>query len=87
MITIEDRTPTVDLLNWEKINKLIEKSTNDRLQVAHASVKARMGYANLHLSILRQTENNSIKRAMFEDVVINLVSSLQAIAHVINESL
>jgi hypothetical protein len=39
----------------------------------------------MHLSILRQAQNNTIKRAMFEDVIINLVSSLEAIAHVLNQ--
>ena len=85
MITLEDSTPITNLPNWEQVQNLIEKSKNSKLQVAYKTVYTRLSFANLHLSILRQAENNSIKHAMFEDVVINLVSSLQALAHFINE--
>ena len=85
MITLEDSTPLTNLPNWEQVQNLIEKSKNSKLQVAHKTVYTRLSFAKFHLSILRQAENNEIKRAMFEDVVINLVSSLQALAHFINE--
>jgi hypothetical protein len=64
---------------------LIDESSNDLLSVAHKTVETRLAFANTHLVILRQVNNNTLKRAMFENIIINLVSSLQSVAHVINE--
>lgn len=55
----------------------------DILQMVHTTVRTTLGFANMHLSVLRQAQNNSVKRAMFEDITINLVSSLEATAHVV----
>jgi hypothetical protein len=84
MITIKDEILDPDLPNWEIFRKLTEKSSNDILQVAHKTISTRIGFASMHLSILRRAENNLMKRAMFEDMIINLVSSLEAIGHVLN---
>lgn len=84
MITIKDEVPKPDLPNWEKFGKLIEKSPNDILRVAHTTVRSRLGFAGMHLSILRQAENISMIRAMSEDVMINLMSSLEAMGHILN---
>jgi hypothetical protein len=83
MITISDHITNPILSNWEKFDDIMDKN-NDILYVAHTTVRIRLGFANVHLSILRQAQNNSMKRAMFEDTVINLVSSLEAIAHLSN---
>jgi hypothetical protein len=84
LITINDEVPKPDLPNWEKFGKLIEKSPNDFLRVAHTTVRSRLGFAGMHLSILRQAENISMIRAMSEDVMINLMSSLEAMGHILN---
>jgi hypothetical protein len=84
MITIKDEVHDPDLPNWEEFGKLIARTPNEILSVAHTTVRSRLGFAGMHLSILRQAKNNSMKRAMCEDVIVNLVSSLEAIAHVLN---
>lgn len=84
MITIADEVRNPDLPNWEEFGKLIEKTPNDILRVAHTTVRSRLGFADMHLSILRQAEDSSMKRAMCEDVIINLVSTFEAVARVLN---
>ena len=84
MIMINDLIANPSLSYWEKFNHIRDKN-NDILNVAHTTVRTRLGFANPHLSILRQAQDNSMKRAMFEDTIINLVSSLEAIAHVLNQ--
>lgn len=84
MITLNDKINYPDLPMWEKFSNFTENSTKEILSVAHTTVKTRLGFAKMHLSILRQADNNLLKRAMFEDVTINLVSSFEAIAHVFN---
>jgi hypothetical protein len=85
LITILDEIIRPSLTNWTEFGKLIDKSSNDLLSVAHKTVETRLAFANTHLVILRQVNNNTLKRAMFENIIINLVSSLQSVAHVINE--
>jgi type VI protein secretion system component Hcp len=85
LITILDEIIRPSLTNRTEFGKLIDKSSNDLLSVAHKTVETRLAFANTHLVILRQVNNNTLKRAMFENIIINLVSSLQSVAHVINE--
>jgi hypothetical protein len=84
MITIKDEIVDLDLTNWEKFRKLIEKSPNEILQVAYTTIRTRLGFADMHLSILTQAQDNRLKRAMSEDVIVNLVSSLESTGHVSN---
>lgn len=69
---------------WEEFSNLTENLTKEILSVAHTTVRTRLGFAKMHLTILKQAKNNQLKRAMFEDVIINLVSSFETIAHVLN---
>lgn len=85
MISIPEQIVYPDLPNWSQFSNLITKSKNDILEVAHETVRVRLAFANFHLSILRQAKENNLKRAMFENTIINLVSSLEAIAHVLNQ--
>ena len=98
MLKIEDTTPEASLPNWQRVQDLLqlspkasskllpsEKAKNDKLLVTHKTVYVRLTFANFHLSILKQANNDSVKRAVFEDTVINIVSSLQALAHLLNE--
>jgi hypothetical protein len=79
-MTIKDEIVDLDLPNWEKFRKLIEKSPYEILQVAHTIIRTRLGFADMHLSILTQAQDNRLKRAMSEDVIVNLVSSLESTA-------
>ena len=56
MITIADEIRNPSLPNWEEFRKLIEKTPNEILSVAHTTVRLRLGFAGMHLSILRQAE-------------------------------
>lgn len=69
---------------WEKFSNFTENSTKEILPIAHTTVRTRLAFAKMHLTIMRQAKNIELKRAMFEDVTINLVSSFEAIAHVLN---
>ena len=84
MITIDDQIIRPILPHWEEFNKIIDK-TNHILAIAHATVGNRLAFASMHLSILRQATNNTLKRALFEDTIINLVSSFEVLAHVLNQ--
>lgn len=84
MITLNDKISYPNLPMCEKFSNFTENSTKEILPVAHTTVRTRLGFAKKHLEILRQAENSELKRAMFEDVTINLVSSFEAIAHVLN---
>lgn len=84
MITIPDDVKMPTLKNWERFRQIIQYSPSDILRVAHTTVKTRLGFAEMHLSILAQAKKNQMKRAMSEDVIINLVSTLEAIAHILN---
>jgi hypothetical protein len=85
LITIPDKVNHPSLPNWTEFGKLITPTPDDVLSVAHKTVETRLAFANIHLTILRQVNNNTLKRAMFENIVINLISSLQSVAHEINE--
>jgi hypothetical protein len=84
MITIKDQIIRPVLPHWEEFNGIIE-NTNDVLRIAHTTVRNRLAFANMHLSILRQASDNTLKRAFFEDIIINLVPSFEVIAHVLNQ--
>jgi hypothetical protein len=94
-ISIDDHIDQMlvpNLFNWRKAKLLINNSSNDILQIAHTSVETKLSFAHMHLTILSQVyehpnsfEATFMKRAMFENTVINLVSSLEAAAHVINQ--
>jgi hypothetical protein len=84
MIIIQDEVEMPILKNWERFGQIIQHSPNDILRVAHTTVRTRLGFADMHLSILGQAKKNQMKRAMSEDVIINLVSTLEATAHILN---
>jgi len=81
-----------NLLNWEQLRILVQSTSNEILQIAHTTVESRLHYANMELNILNQVYNPPssfekalMKRSIFESIIINLVSSLEATAHVINQ--
>jgi hypothetical protein len=85
MITLDDKITYPDLPMWEEFCNLTKNSSNEILPIAHTTVRTRLGFAKMHLTIQKQARNMELKRAMFEDVVINLVSSFEAIAQLLNE--
>lgn len=80
------------LKNWQEIEKIIQIKSNQLLQIAHTTVKTKLHFANMQLNILTQVVNppsshskQFMMRSMFESIIINLVSSLESTAHVINQ--
>lgn len=81
-----------NLHNWEKLRNLIQSTSNDILQIAYTTIESKLHYANMQMNILNQLYESSsshaanlVKRSMFEGVIVNLVSSLESTAHVINQ--
>jgi hypothetical protein len=81
-----------NLLNWEKIRVIVQSTTNTILQVAHKTVETKLHYANMQLNSLNQLynmpssfEKDLIRRSLFESTIVNLVSSLESTAHIINQ--
>jgi hypothetical protein len=87
---IEDRLVPY-MKNWEKVTSRISEIDNRILQTGNRTVKNKLHYALMHWDILAQTYTGGtfgmylIKRAMTENIILNLVSSLEAFAHVINQ--
>lgn len=77
--------------NWEKVTSKISDIDNRILQTGNRTVKSKLHYALMHWDILAQTYTSGtfamylIKRAMTENIILNLVSALEAFAHVINQ--
>jgi hypothetical protein len=78
------------LTNKIKVNPVF--ANNVVLNISNTTVELRLEFANMHLTFLRQAYKkdssnaiNFIKRAMMENIIINLVSTLDALAFVINE--
>ena len=84
MINVEDKIRYPKMPNWEKFNDLTKNSSKEIMSVSHTTVRTRLGFAQMHLKILKQAENNEMKRAMSEDVIVNLVSTFEAIGHLLN---
>jgi hypothetical protein len=81
--------------NWEKGEKIESTDTfcsNHVLNTAHRSTKNKLEAAHLHLSILNQAYGLSpsqatlfLNRTMTENILFNLASGLDALAHVVNQ--
>ncbi len=77
--------------NWEKVTSKIAGIDNQILQTGNTTVKAKLHYALMHWDILAQTYQKEgfasylIQRAMTENIILNLVSALEAFAYVINQ--
>jgi hypothetical protein len=85
--------------NWTKIDEIISNRPEFKTQVlilAHSSVRRKLESANMHISMLyqsykiRQTTTAKVKvdflnRTMFDNVIFNLSSLLDSIAHEINQ--
>ena len=79
------------MLNWEKVRSKISAIDNQILQTGNVTVRNKLHYALMHWTILGQAYRVSgsatylVERAMTENIILNLVSSLEAFAHVINQ--
>jgi len=79
------------MLNWEKVRSKISAIDNQILQTGNVTVRNKLHYALMHWTILGQAYRVSgsatslVQRAMTENIILNLVSSLEAFAHVINQ--
>jgi hypothetical protein len=85
--------------NWTKIDEIISNRPELKTQVlilAHSSVHRKLESAKMHISMLyqsykiRQTTTVKVKvdflnRTMFDNVIFNLSSLLDSIAHEINQ--
>ena len=73
------------LVNWNKVTSKITDIDNQILQTGNVTVESKLHYAFMHLEILKQAYQEGsfgrslIKRAMTENVILNLVSSLEAL--------
>ena len=81
-----------NLPNWENLRILVQSTANEILHIAHKTVETKLHYANMELNVLNQLYNHPssfekslIMRSVFENIIVNLVSSLESTAHVINE--
>jgi hypothetical protein len=80
--------------NWERVGNKISRSLNNNIILvrAHLTVKDKLEFAHLHLSILDYTYTlspvpvkNLLKRSMVENIFFNLTSALDALSHEINQ--
>jgi hypothetical protein len=81
-----------NLSYWNCLQPFVNNSSNSVLQIAHKTVEVKIHYANLHLFMLLQTyregssfELSFIRHCLTENIITNLNSVLESIAHVINE--
>lgn len=79
------------MIHWNKVTTKISHIDNQILQTGNITVSSKLHYALMHWTILDQAYQTStfgtylIKRAMTENIILNLVSALEAFAHVINQ--
>jgi hypothetical protein len=79
------------MLNWERVTSKISGIDNQILQTGNVTVKNKLHYALMHWTILDQAYQISgsatclVQCAMTENIILNLVSALEAFAHVINQ--
>jgi hypothetical protein len=77
--------------SWKKVTAKISGIDNQILQTGNTTVKEKLHYALMHWDILAQTYQKEgfarylIQRAMTENIILNLVSALEAFAYVINQ--
>lgn len=81
--------------NWQRIENKIAMSkfsSNHIIRTAHMTTKHKLEAARLHLSILNSTADlpfidsiNFLRRSMVESILSNLASSLDSLAHEINQ--
>jgi hypothetical protein len=77
--------------NWKRVTSKISDIDNQILQTGNMTVKEKLHYAIMHWEILAQTYQNEtfgrylVKGAMTENIILNLVSALEAFAYVINQ--
>lgn len=80
-----------NLLHWNILNPFIQNFKNELLSVAHTTVKSRLHYAHYHLDQLLKTYDSKnlksgsgmqfLRRICTENIITNLCSSLDALAH------
>lgn len=80
--------------NWSNLQKKVQSSTkwnsNQILNLAINTVKYKIEAANMHYLILKYSytangDKNFLKRTMVENIIFNLSSLLDSLAHIINQ--
>jgi hypothetical protein len=80
--------------NWQRVGNKINSAPNNNITLvrAHHTIKDKLEFALFHLSVLDQAYTlppasikTLLKRSMVENIIFNLTSALDALAHEINQ--